>query len=232
MRRPAPPDGDPATPAPARRLVPIIGLALALVALGVVGYVAWSRWLQPRWPPLVMYVAVDVSGSVSEGERKAMFGAPDQLLAGVPFERVALWTFDKVTEKRYDGNPREPRDLWAALDSCTTRPEATPGTCPAAVLDYQYQAMGRQQGDQGALVLLLWDGEDDDPAATARVVAKLADQARLKALWIVAISDDTGSAPSRSRVEQVFQPLGDRLVVSSQLDMKDGYESVLALLRK
>jgi uncharacterized Zn finger protein len=78
--------------------------------------------------------------------------------------------------------------------------------------------------------MLLWDGEDFDPARTQKLVSQLAQLPHLRAVWVAGVTTESRH-DLRAQVERTFEPLGSQLIVSGPYDTQDGLESFRQALK-
>jgi len=180
-------------------------------------------------PPLELLLGFDVSGSQSAQERQRLCGLMDEAVdAALPTgTRVRVWTFARDAESAYEGSPTRARDLWLLQDDVLKRTApAGGGTRPASVLREMAGVLGLEGlRSVPAAAVLMWDGEDADPGATAPLVTALAGSPRLRTVWVAGVPS-SAERPLRARVDRAFRPaLGQRLVVSGPYDAAAGLEA-------
>lgn len=205
--------------------------ALALLVIAGKAHFA-GQAKHGRSAPLEVYALTDVSASNGTTHRKtefnALLGVVDRVL---PFRTpLHIWQFDRFARKYGDFSPRSSRDLWRAEDAVCGYRSATVQTRPSKAIREMLPA-ARQSGRNGKriLVFLAWDGGAEGDADLPAAVRDLAAVPNLRAVWLVGVKDTDGL---RSATERIFAPLGDRLVVSGELDIADGFDAVRAKLRK
>ena len=134
--------------------------------------------------------------------------------------------FGQEAWELYQGKPLVVRELWPLLDRIQRSRTSRPGTSPAEVLSRNLEA-AKQAGErgEGVAIMLLWDGEDTDPAATRRAVKELAELPHLAAVWVAGLPADPGSGvDARGQARQAFAALDDRLICSGPFDTQAGLD--------
>lgn len=184
-------------------------------------------------PGVDILVGADVTGSVHQNSRQKMFGVLDETVdEALPHgSQVILWSFDVNAHKFCDITPTRSEDLWPAEDEILSLHPATYGTYPATVLKQMQSNLlrGEAVGRNGAIILLT-DGEDQNPASTEAELKQMAKDPGLKALWICGVTSRNGF---RSLVERDIRPvLGSRLIVSGKQDSMDALQKFRYLIGK
>ncbi len=159
-------------------------MAAALIALAAVGFLIWNRATSGANPAPApgfrLLVDCDISGSMGAEEKRANLGAVEATFSRVlpPDSQLTFWAFGQEAWELYQGKPLVVRELWPLLDRIQRSRTSRPGTSPAEVLSRNLEA-AKQAGErgEGVAIMLLWDGEDTDPAATRRAVKELAEPA-------------------------------------------------------
>jgi len=209
----------------------------AVAAIGVIAFLVLGGfyWFSHRssGPKLTLLVGADVTGSMGKAGRQQYFGILDETVNGVlpKGTPVKLWSFDVNAHKVADITPRKAEDLWSDEDNIIKLHTNTPGTLPAVVLlDMMSSIEDAHSKNEGVALMLLTDGEDQDPKQTEKVCKQLAGMSNLKALWVTGASTENGF---RSSLERRLTPiLGDRLVVSSGSDARDALNRFRGLIEK
>jgi hypothetical protein len=206
--------------------------AAALAACVAIGFLVWNRATSgpnpPTAPAFRLLVDCDISGSVGPEEKRANLRVVEATFSRVlPADsQLTFWAFGQEVWELYGGKPLVVRELWPLLDRIQQARVSRAGTSPARVLDRNLEAAEQARGrDEKVAILLLWDGEDTDPQATARVVKELAGLPHLVAVWVAGLPADPGSGmDARGKVRQAFAPLGDRLICSGPFDTQAGLD--------
>jgi hypothetical protein len=206
--------------------------ALALLALLIGGgLVLFAR--RGNGPQVDLLVGADITGSVHKGDRQKLFGVLDETVSevlpkGTPVE---MWSFDVNAHKFTDVTPTRPEDLWPDEDAIIGQQSKTFGTYPAVALKEMASAVTQAQTKgRGAAIMMLTDGEDQDPKNTVAVITQLAGMPGLKAVWFCGTTANNGF---RSEIERRMTPiLGDRLIVTSSNDALDGLNKLHRLIER
>lgn len=206
--------------------------AFALIAL-IVGGGALLLMRRPVPRRVDLLVAADVTGSVHQEDRRQLFGVVDETVSmalpkGSPVE---MWSFDVNAHKFSSVTPSRPEDLWPDEDNIMKQKTSAIGTYPAEALKEMTPAVELAQlKGHAAAIMILTDGEDQDPKRTETMLKQLSGIGALKAVWFSGARSDNGF---RSQIERRMGPiLGDRLIVTGANDAQDGLNQFRALLTK
>lgn len=174
-----------------------------------------------RKPLVALCVDFDVSGSQDLQERTANAA----LLAAVveqdlPAEAlVALFPFSERAEEVYRDRPGGRQDLLPVIQKHLLPERKRPGrTYPHLALQANQTLSAarflEREPVEGWGIWCLWDGDDSAEAETARALAGLKSDSRLRVVWLC------GIAPAyRAQVQRRFSSaLGDRLLLSGTED--------------
>lgn len=227
-RRPG--GGDTARIGPAKKGFPVaaVGLIAGAVALGA-GLLAVTK--AAAGSPAHYLVGADVSGSQTDKERRSYLNVLDSMISGgmAPGSRLTVWSFDRKVGKLYTGEPRKTSDVFGLEDALIGYKSTTRGTTPSIVLPEMIAEA--EKSAEPVVMLLFWDAEDDDPAATTALAEKIAAAPGIKALWVLGLPPMQEDPTARTRVEKEFASLGDKLVVSTGFDLKEGMETLRSRLK-
>lgn len=207
-------------------------LASLAALILLVGLVSAGGWMIARIrsnKSFDLFVGADVTASVHMSSRKQMFGVLDETVAeGLPQgSHVEMWSFDVNAHKFADLVPVRPEDLWATEDQIMALHPTTFGTYPAVA----FKEMAREialDPERPTAILMLTDGEDEDPQTTLVEAKAVAKMGALKAVWFCGVTSRNGF---RSALERRLEPiLGNRLIVTGRQDAKEGLQRFLQLM--
>lgn len=199
----------------------------ALVALIIVALAASGAFLilsrRRSQPPISLLVGADVTGSVHTQDRHRLFGVLDETVSSVlPHgATVAIWSYDVNAHQFGVITPSRPEDLWADEDAVMAQHTSAVGTYPGRAFQEMLASVeDAAEHHEGTAIMMLTDGEDQDPSNTVAEAKSLAQIPDLRAVWFAGVTSNNGF---RSSLERRLTPiLGDRLVVSGKYDTSDG----------
>lgn len=195
-------------------------LSVAALALAASGGL-WALAARKTEETCRLFATFDISGSQSEARRiegcRLLNATVESAVpAGSP---LTVWTFSQRADKIYDGRPGEAHDLLQMEKAVIAAREPRPGTSPVEVLKAMKQAAAGS--GKPVFVVMLWDGDDLDAAATKAAVSELVAVPSVRCVWVTGVPNDPGL---RRHVERTFEPLGARLIVSGTFDAQDALD--------
>src|SRR5579875_1612489 len=213
---------------PSEMIAAVAALALIIGLVGAGAYVFSHARSGKR---VDLLVGADVTGSVHMHSRKQMFGVLDETVAEVlpQGSHVEIWSFDVNAHKFADLVPVRPEDLWPTEDEVMALHPTSWGTFPAvAFKEMEREASADQAQGEPTAILMLTDGEDENPSTTVEEAKKLAQIGSLKAVWFCGVTSRNGF---RSELERRLVPIfGNRLIVTGRQDAAEGLQRLRQLI--
>jgi uncharacterized protein with von Willebrand factor type A (vWA) domain len=203
---------------------------------------------QPAGPrPQHIYIGADTSGSMTVTKRGAAFGMVyllcDQVLRRAPV--FTIFAYDESVRLLLDNPVKNSSELQSVEDeicgggpgmkSTATGQETKRRTHPARLLKHILKRITAEPPHTEEILVLLTDGEDAEPAETRAVVQELAKRQGIRAVWVIGVAVGQELRAYRgadlySQVRETYAPFGDRLVVSSRLDLAAGPNEIARVL--
>ncbi len=181
--------------------------------------------------PIVLLVGADDTGSVHTQLRQQVFGILDQTVAeALPHgSHVIFWSYDVNSHQYSDIVPNHAEDLWPTEDLIMKQHPTTYGTHPGIVLkDMLATIQTNTTLNRPVAIMLLTDGEDQDPKETVTALKSISADPDVKAVWFCGATSQNGF---RSMLERRWAPiLGNRLIVTGPDDAETGLNKFRMLI--
>lgn len=162
----------------------------------------------------------DASGSMSQKQKDKSsclcFHIVDGGLPTRPLLHMSV--YDSASNPIGTVRPASASDIYPVLQLLREWKSSRPGTKPDAFINSAIPAMESAGRKHRQVVMLMFcDGEVSDTDEMRAAVDRLAKLGRLDVVWIAGIPAQGGS---RRDIEDIFSPLGDKLIVTG--DKLDG----------
>ncbi len=206
-------------------------LALVLIGLVIAAGAVLMRHSNDAHPAVDLLVGADDTASVHAGKRKQVFGVLDETVSELLPQNstVDLWSYDVNAHQFGSQQPIHAEDLWPAEDRIMALHPTTYGTHPGVVLeDMEARAQQDDQAGKPVVILLLTDGEDQNPKETRKALMQLENDSMLRAVWFCGA---TGSNGFLAMLNRRWKPiLGNKLIVTGKFDSQHGLDELRTLL--
>lgn len=228
---------------PPRWLSAAAATALAMVAFGVNAWIlpasCASRGISSGSSPsggtsteydLTCLAAFDISGSMSETEKRTAYQFVSQLLAVAVQQKaqMPIWEYAETCAQRAELDVEFRKDVMGQLESLMHSKRGVYGTFPSLALNEfkKFLDSGRNKSSR-VVLLLVTDGEMHDRTKAAELCQELAESRQVRALVVGPVDSDQWM-----QVGETFSKFGTKLVIFGASDRRRALEDVLRLLEK
>lgn len=179
---------------------------------------------------LTCLAAFDISGSMSESEKRTAYQFVSQLLSKVVQQKaqMPIWEYAETCAQRAELDVEVRKDVIGELESLMRSRRGVYGTFPSLALNEFKKFLDSERNKSSRVVLLLvTDGEMHDPERAAELCQQLAESRRVSALVVGPVDREQWT-----QVGKTFSKFGKKLVIFGASDRKRALEDVVRLLEK
>jgi hypothetical protein len=179
---------------------------------------------------LACLAAFDISGSMSEAEKRAAYQFVSQLLSEAVEKKaqMPIWEYAETCAQRAELDVEVRKDVIPELEKLIGSSRGVWGTRPDLALD-EFKAFltSKRPKCSSVVLFLVTDGEMHDPTAAAELSRELAELSDVDAFVVGPVDTEQWTA-----VRHTFSSFGDRLVIFGAADRRRALDDTLRLLRR
>ncbi len=179
---------------------------------------------------LTCLAAFDISGSMSESEKRTAYQFVSQLLTKAVQQKaqMPIWEYAETCAQRAEVDVEVTKDVTGVLESLMQSRRGVYGTFPSLALSEfkKFLDSGRNKSSR-VVLLLVTDGEIHDRTRAAELCQQLAESRQVSALVVGPVDREQWT-----QVGETFSKFGTKLVVFGASDRRRAVEDVLRLLEK